>query len=309
MEWITNFLAAAVVAGTPLLFATLGEIITEKVGNLNLGVEGMMLMGAVVGFIAGLNTGSVVIALLAAMAAGALGAFIYAFLTVTLKANQNVTGLTLTIFGSGFSSFVGKSVVGQATPDSIKSFFRPVEIPILSDIPVLGRALFSQDLFIYMGYICAIFLTIYLYRTNIGLNLTAVGENPSAAASASINIDLYKYIHILLGGALSGLGGAYLSLVYVPAWQENITAGRGWIAVALVVFAAWNPAKAILGAFLFGGLDIIRFRITDTFISMYFMDMIPYVVTIAILVFVGIKKSTKNAPPKALGVSYFREER
>ncbi|ASW44165.1 ABC transporter permease [Clostridium isatidis] len=309
MEWITNFLAAAVVAGTPLLFATLGEIITEKAGNLNLGVEGMMLMGAVIGFIVGLKTESAVMALLAAMAAGALGAFIYAFLTVTLKANQNVTGLTLTIFGSGFSSFVGKSVVGQATPDSIKSFFIPIEIPLLSNIPVLGKALFSQDLFIYIGYICTILLTIYLYKTNIGLNLTAVGENPSAAASASINIDLYKYIHILLGGALCGLGGAYLSLVHVPAWQENITAGRGWIAVALVVFTAWRPNKAIIGAFLFGGLDIIRFRITNTLISIYFMDMIPYVVTIAILIFIGIKKSTRNAPPKSLGIPYFREER
>jgi ABC-type uncharacterized transport system permease subunit len=309
MEWITNFLAAAVVAGTPLLFATLGEIITEKAGNLNLGVEGMMLMGSVIGFIVGVRTENAGMALLAAMATGALGALIYAFLTVTLKANQNVTGLTLTIFGSGFSSFVGRSVVGQSTPESIKTFFAPIEIPLLSKLPILGKALFSQDMFIYMGYICAIILTIYLYKTNIGLNLKAVGENPSAAASASINIDLYKYIHILLGGALCGLGGAYLSLVYVPAWQENITAGRGWIAVALVVFAAWNPTKAIIGAYLFGGLDIIRFRITDTFISIYFMDMIPYLVTIAILVFIGIKKSTKNAPPKSLGIPYFREER
>lgn len=309
MEWITNFLAAAVVAGTPLLFATLGEIMTEKAGNLNLGVEGMMLMGSVVGFIAGFNTGNSVIALLAAMVAGALGALIYAFLTVTLKANQNVTGLTLTIFGTGFSSFIGKSVVGKVTPDSIKAFFSPIEIPLLSKMPILGKALFSQDLFVYIGYICAILLTIYLYKTSKGLNLTAVGENPAAAAAASINVVVYKYVHILFGGALCGLGGAYLSLVYVPAWQENITAGKGWIAVALVVFAAWNPSKAIIGAFLFGGLDILRFRITNTFISIYFMDMIPYVLTIVLLVVVNIRKSNKNAPPKSLGVSYFREER
>ncbi|WP_300380167.1 ABC transporter permease [Clostridium sp.] len=309
MEWITNFLAAAVVAGTPLLFATLGEIITERAGNLNLGVEGMMLMGAVVGFIAGFNTGNAVIALLAAMLAGALGAFIYAFATVTLKANQNVTGLTLTIFGTGFSSFLGKSVVGQVTPDRIKVFFKPIEIPFLSNIPILGKALFSQDVFIYIGYICTILLTVYLYKTSKGLSLTAVGENPLAAAAASINVVLYKYFHILLGGSLCGLGGAYLSLVYVPTWQENITAGRGWIAVALVVFVAWNPSKAIIGAFLFGGLDILRFRITDSFISIYFMDMIPYIVTIVILVFVNMKKSTKNSPPKSLGVPYFREER
>lgn len=309
MDWITNFLAAAVVAGTPLLFATLGEIITEKAGNLNLGVEGMMLMGAVIGFIAGFNSGNAVIALVAAMAAGALGALIYAFATVTLRANQNVTGLTLTIFGTGFSSFVGKVVVGKVAPDSIKEFFKPIEIPLLSNIPVLGKVLFSQDIFIYLGYLCTIVMGIYLYKTSKGLNLTAVGENPAGAAAASINIELYKYIHILIGGALCGLGGAYLSLVYVPAWADNVTAGRGWIAVALVVFGAWNPYKAMVGSFLFGGLDIMRFRITESFISVYFMDMIPYVVTIAILVFVGMRKSSKNAPPKALGLSYFREER
>jgi simple sugar transport system permease protein len=255
------FFSAAIVAGTPLLFATLGEIITEKSGNLNLGVEGMMLMGAVMGFMVGLKTNSPFLALLAAAVAGGAGALIYAFLTVTLRANQVVSGLTLTIFGTGFSGFIGKSLVGEIMTPGIRSFFAPVKVPLLSKIPVVGPVLFNQDLFVYLGYILAVILGIYMYKTSWGLNLTAVGENPAAADVASISVSMYKYIHILTGGALCGLGGAYLSLVYVPAWQENITSGRGWIAVALVIFATWNPYKALFGSYLFGGLDIIGFRI------------------------------------------------
>lgn len=306
---IVAFLSATVVAGTPLLLATLGEIVTEKAGNLNLGVEGMMLLGAVTGFIAAYSTSSPIVALLAAMIAGAFGALIYAFLTVTLKANQVVTGLTLTIFGGGVSSLMGQKVVGQIVPENIKNFFSPVKIPLLSDIPFIGKILFQHDLFIYFSYILAILLGVYIFNTNKGLNLRAVGENPASADASSINVTLYKYVHILLGGALCGLGGAYLSIVYVPAWQENITAGKGWIAVALVIFAAWNPYKAIVGAYLFGGLDILGFRIQNPFISKYFLDMLPYLVTIIVLVVTSIRKSKKNAAPKALGLAYFREER
>lgn len=311
MDAATSFLAAAIVAGTPLLFATVGEIITERAGNLNLGVEGMMLMGAVIGFQVGLVTDMPVLALGAAMAAGAMGAFIFALLTVTLRANQVVSGLTLTIFGTGFSGFVGKRLVGEITPEAMKAFFQPYSIPGLSRIPFLGEILFQQDVFVYLGFLTAIITGLYLYRTRLGLNLRAVGENPGAADAASISITLYKYIHILIGGALCGLGGAYLSLVYVPAWQENVTAGRGWIAVALVIFAAWNPYKALLGSYLFGGLDILGFRIQGTKfpIPLYFIDMLPYVVTIIVLVVVSWRKSRENAPPKSLGQPYFREER
>lgn len=306
-----SFLAAAIVAGTPLLFATLGEILNEKVGNLNLGVEGMMLMGAVMGFMVGLKTGSPLLAMLAAMAAGGFGALIYAYLTISLRANQVVTGLALTIFGTGFASYVGKSLIGEVAPDGIKNFFTPYAIPLISKIPFVGPVFFKQDAFVYFGYIVAIIIGIYFYKTSTGLNMMSIGENPNAADAVSINIRLYKYIHIVVGGALCGLGGAYLSLVYVPAWQENVTAGRGWIAVALVIFASWNPYKAILGAYLFGGLDIIGFRIQGTGlqISQYLIDMLPYLVTIVILVVVSMRKSKKNAPPKALGTAYFREER
>jgi len=311
MDNVVAFLTAAVVAGTPLLFATLGEIMTEKCGNLNLGVEGMMLMGAVMGFYVGLITHNPVLAMLSGALGGMAGALIFAFLTIELRANQVVCGLALTIFGAGFASFMGKSLGGKVVPADLKAFFAPVSIPLLGDIPILGKIFFRHDVYIYFGYITAILLGIYLYKTRMGLSLRATGENPGAADAAGINISLYKYIHTLLGGALCGLGGAYLSLVYVPAWQESITAGRGWIAVALVIFATWNPYKAILGAYLFGGLDIIGFRLQGTklAVSQYFIDMLPYVVTIVVLVAVSFKKSKDNSPPKALGEPYYREER
>ncbi|MPQ33332.1 ABC transporter permease [Clostridium estertheticum] len=312
MNSITTFLAAAVVAGTPLLFATLGELLTEKVGNLNLGVEGMMLMGSVIGFMAGVSTGNPIIAMVAAAIAGGFGALVYAFLTISLRANQVVCGLTLTIFGTGFSSMVGKNLIGQVTPNTIKNFFVPIRIPIIGHIPFIGDIFFNHDMFVYLGYIMTILLFIYLYKTAKGLNTMAVGENPAAADAASINVTLYKYVNTLIGGALCGLGGAYLSLVYVPAWQENVTAGRGWIAVALVIFATWKPQKAIIGAYLFGGLDILGFRLQGLpgfEISQYLIDLLPYVVTIVILVIVSMRKSGKNSPPAGLSVPYFREER
>ncbi|WP_238883179.1 ABC transporter permease [Clostridium sp. YIM B02551] len=306
---VESFLHAAIIAGTPLLLATLGEILTEKVGNLNLGVEGMMLLGAVLGFLVGYGTGNPMLALLAAIAAGAFGAFIYAVLTITFRTNQVVTGLTLTIFGTGVSSLLGQKVVGQVVPDSVKSFFAQMKIPVLGDIPFVGYILFNQDTFVYISYVLTIIVGIYMYKTRIGLNLRAVGENPGAADSVSINVSLYKYVNIIIGGALAGLGGAYLSLVYVPVWQDNITSGRGWIAVALVIFAAWNPYKAILGSYLFGGLDIIGFRLEKTIISPYILSMLPYLVTIFVLVVISVRKSKKNAPPSSLGLPYFREER
>ncbi|WP_432665504.1 ABC transporter permease [Wukongibacter baidiensis] len=308
---ITAFLKAAVQSGTPLLFATLGEIMTEKSGNLNLGVEGMMLVGAVVGFQVGLVTSNPFLALLGACVAGAVSALIFAFLTVTLKANQVVTGLSLTILGTGFSGFAGKALVGEIVPDQIKEFFKPLVIPVLGKIPVIGEVFFSHNLFVYLGYAISLGLGIYLYHTRKGLNLRMVGENPSAADASGINVDLYKYVHILIGGALCGLGGAYLSLVYVPAWQENVTAGRGWIAVALVIFTTWSPYKALIGSYFFGGLDIIGFRLQkyDIKISQYIFDMLPYIVTILVLIMVSTKKSKEHMPPKGLGNAYFREER
>ena len=304
------FFSAAVQAGTPLLFATLGEILTEKSGNLNLGVEGLMLIGAVAGFAAGMATQSVILAILFAAIAGAAAGCLYAFLTVTLRANQVVTGLSLTIFGTGVSGFAGKYLMGLVLPESMKAVFVNFRVPLLGSIPVLGDVFFNQNVFVYFGYLLAIGMGLYLSYSRYGLNLRTVGENPYAADASGIQVSTYKYVHIMIGSAISALGGAYLSLVYVPAWQENVTAGRGWIAVALVIFAMWSPYKAILGAFLFGGLDIIGFRIQsmDIAISQYLIDMTPYLVTILVLIMNSVFKKRDQAPG-ALSVSYFREER
>ncbi|MEG1931280.1 MAG: ABC transporter permease [Anaerovorax sp.] len=306
-----SFLAATVVAATPLLFATLGELITEKSGSLNLGVEGMMLMGAVMGFTVGYNTGSPLLALLGAIAAGGIGALIYAVLTVTLRANQVVTGLTLTIFGTGYASFVGQPMIGFPTPPELKAFFAPVSIPGISEIPFLGTIFFKQDFFVYLGYVMIVIVSIYLYKTKFGLNLRAVGENAGAADASGVNVTLYKYVHIIVGGALCGLGGAYLGLVTVPIWQANVVVGRGWIAVALVIFASWNPVKAFLGALLFGGLSILGLRLQSMgiHVSQYIVDMIPYVATIVIVIASTHKNKKEDLPPADLSVPYFREER
>ena len=311
MSWWIAFLSAAVVAGTPLLFASLGGILCERVGNQNLGIEGMMMMGAVPGFIVAIKTASPLAAMAAAALAGLIGALIYAVLSITLRTNQVVTGLTLTMFGTGLANFLGKPYINLMTPVRVKSFFAAKAIPVLSDIPIIGPIFFKQDLFIYFGYLTVLVLGVYLFKTRPGLNMRAVGQNPSAADAASINVTFYKYAHVLLGGALCGLGGAYLSLVYVPSWQENITAGLGWIAVALIIFATWNPYKAVFGSYLFGGLTILGFRLQGAgmHINQYLVDMTPYIVTILVLVLVSQGHNPKNAPPKALGEPYFREER
>jgi len=306
-----GFLAAAIIAGTPLLFATVGELITEKSGNLNLGVEGLMFMGAVIGFVVGYKTANPMLAILGAIAAGGAGSLVFAFLTVTLRVNQVVTGLTLTIFGQGFASFVGASVMGVVVPMQIKEFFKAIPIPGLSKIPYIGKIFFMQDVFVYLGYLIVIFCAIYLYKTKKGLNLRAIGENAAAADASGINVNLYKYIHIIIGGALCGLGGAYMSIVTVPVWQENIIAGRGWIAVALVIFASWNPIKALVGSFLFGGLNIIGFRLQSIgiHVSQYLIDMLPYAATIIIVIISTRKNKKEDMPPAGLSIPYFREER
>ncbi|HPO04655.1 MAG TPA: ABC transporter permease [Bacillota bacterium] len=306
-----GFLAATVVAAMPLLFATIGEIITEKAGLLNLGVEGLMLMGAVMGFVTGYETGSPWIGLLGAVLAGGAGGLIFAFLTVTLRANQVVTGLTLTIFGTGFASFMGKSYVGMVVPQAIKNFFVKMSVPLLSDIPFVGPVFFRQDLFVCFGYFLVAASALYFYRSARGLNLKAVGENAASADASGINIMMYKYIHTCIGGALCGLGGAYMSLVMMSVWVENVVSGRGWIAVALVIFASWNPIKAFVGAFLFGGLSILGFRLQSMgiHISQYWVDMLPYAATIFIIILSSRKNRKENQPPAGLGNAYFREER
>ncbi len=307
-SFIVTLLSTAVMAGTPLLFAALGEILAEKSGVINLGVEGMMLVGAVAGFIVSVATQNLWLAVLTSLIAGGLMALIHAFLTITLRANQVVCGLALTIFGTGFSGFLGKSYVGIPAPVSFKAF----TVPILGDLPIIGPIFFRQDALVYVSFLLVIVLALLLYKTHWGLSLQAVGENPAAADTVGINVFRVRYISVIVGGMLAGLGGAYLSLAYAPSWLENMTAGRGWIAVALVIFATWNPTKCLAGSYIFGGLEALGFRIQTRGIdiSPFFLQMLPYIATILVLIMAT--RETKNhrvSSPKALSIPYNREER
>lgn len=315
MDFFVNFFVAAVLAGTPLLFGILGEIINEKAGHLNLGVEGMMSIGAVGGFVVGYWTDNLVFALIAAFVTGMLGALIYAVLTVTFMADQNVTGLTLTIFGIGFSNFVGDFVREKSgstslkLPEGILDSLGKVEIPFLTDIPVLGKLLFNYNIFVYLGVAAAILCAIYLHRTKVGLNVRAVGENPAAADAAGIPVTKLKYLNLMLGGGLCGIGGAYCSMIICNGvWVTSCVNGLGWIAVALVIFATWNPNRAILAALVFGGFSVLKYYVPQVIPSSIF-DMIPFLMTIVVLVVTSIRFSKENAQPKSCGVNYFREER
>ena len=322
---MSSLFIAAVLAGTPLLLGALGEILTQKSGNMNLGVEGMMFMGAIIGLagsyyyeqIVGTPSGvvSALIALSVSFLAGAMGAAFYAFLTVTLRANQNVTGLTLTIFGTGFGNFFGEYLGQQsggyvAVGAETKAAFASVNIPILSDIPVLGRLLFRYNWMVYFAITLAILLTWFFKKTRVGLNLRAIGEDPATADAAGINIVKYKYVAILIGGGICGIGGMYMSMVTtMGVWVHGCVSGYGWLAVALVIFAMWSPAKAILVALVFGGLTIMRMYVSVPGLPAQLYDMLPYVATILVLVITSMRQSKEHAQPKGCGVNYFREER
>lgn len=308
---ISLFLQTSVQMGTHILFAIVGGIICEKVGNMNLGIEGMMLMGAAVGYKVACSTANPLLTVLAAGAAGLVGALIYAFITVTLRGNQVVTGLVLTIFGTGVAGFIGKEVSSLSIPAEVINAFKPYDIPVLCDIPIIGKALFSQGIYVQLAIITAILAYLYIKKTRFGLNMRAVGENPAAADASGINVTLYKYVHVLLGGFLCGVGGAYLSTAFLTTWQDNVTAGAGWIAVALVIFSTWNPLKAIFAAYLFGMLKGLNFKMQGWgfTIPSQILEMLPYVATIVVLIFITLRKKRENQPPKALGDPYFREER
>ncbi|MCR4790562.1 MAG: ABC transporter permease [Treponemataceae bacterium] len=308
------FLQVSVQTGTHILFGILGGILFEKAGQTNLGTEGMMLLGAAFGYLAGSATGNPALAVLCAGLAGSVGALIYAFITISLQGNQIVTGLVLTTFGTGLASYMGKFLISTSMPDSIRNAFAICSIPGLSKIPVLGPMLFSQSIYVYISIFLAIILFLYYKYTRIGLNVRAIGENPAAADSSGINVTLYKYLHVLAGGFLCGMGGAYLSLVFVPQWQENITAGSGWIAVAFVIFCTWNPLKAILCAWAFGALSGLALKCQSIPIGSHvipgqILDMIPYLATIIVLVFMGLRFKPENQAPSSLGNGYFREDR
>ena len=324
---IRDRIQAAVVFGTVIMFGCIGEIMSEKAGNLNLGVPGIMYIGAIASLASVFMYEShvaepnkalcVIIALVSCFAASALAGLIYSFLTITLRANQNVTGLTLTIFGSGIANFFGGSLnkmaggVGQISVAATSETFR-ARIPGLSSLGAFGQIFFSYGFMVYVAIILAILVNYFLKRTRKGLNLRAVGENPATADAAGVNVTKYKYFATVIGAGISGLGGVYYVMDYIKGtWANDGTIEKlGWLAVALVIFATWKSVNAIWGAYLFGILYWAYFYIPNlTRASQELFKMIPYVVTIVVLLFVSLRKKKENQAPAHLGLSYFREER
>ena len=324
---IMAFVAAAIVQGTPLLFGAPGEIITEKSGNLNLGIPGIMYIGGISGIIGGylyehfcaepIPVLCVLISLIASLLGSTFIALIYSFLTITLKANQNVVGLALTTLGVGIGNFYGGSLLkffGESGSISLLATGNAykTKIPFLSDhLGIFGETFLSFGFLVYVSIIIAVVAQWILKRTRIGLNLRAVGENAATADAAGINVSLYKYVATCVGGAIAGLGGLYFVMDYTTgAWTNNGFGDRGWLAIAIVIFALWKPSSAILSSYVFGGLYIASVYIPGLAGSAKeLIKMLPYVVTIIVLVFTSMRNKKENQPPASLGLSYFREER
>ena len=324
---LIGLIKAAVLNGTPLLFGTSGEILTEKSGNLNLGVEGLMFMGGAFGlcgaFVYGQIAGdsavgavAVIVALLTSFIAGVIGSLIFSFLTISLRANQNVTGLALTIFGTGVGQFVGElmrlKVGGNVTvSNALKdAFANPVLPQFLQDIPVLGPVLFSYNFFVYLGFAMAIAMAYFMSKTRAGLNLCAVGESPATADAAGINVTKYRYLATTIGGGISAVGGmVYTMTIAGSVWNHTGLSGEGWVAVALVIFCLWKPLNALWGSILFGGLLILYLRLPIPFLPTQIYKVVPYIVTAVVLVIVSMRQRREDQPPQSLGLNYFREDR
>jgi len=294
-EMLILTLLTIITAATPLVYAAIGELVVEKAGVLNLGVEGMMLAGAVCGFVVVNITGVDWMGIVAGMLAGMLLALMFGFLCLTLQASQVATGLALTLFGVGLSALLGQSMVGVAYAG-----LPTLPLPVLSDIPVVGRLLFNHDILVYGSVLLVGIVAFFLYRTRAGLVLRAVGDSHDAAHALGFGVIRIRYLATLFGGACAGLAGAYLSLAYSPMWVENMTAGRGWIALALVVFACWRPGRLLFGAYLFGTISIMQLhgQAWGLAIPSQIMSMLPYIATILVLVLISRDKGKirRNAP-------------
>lgn len=309
--FVASLLHDAIRSGTPLLLGTLGEIYTERSGVLNLGVEGMMIMGAVTGFGVTLATGNVWLGILAGALVGGLSALIHAFLSITLRANQVVSGLALTMFGLGMSGLIGGLFVGLP----LLSPLRPISIPVLSNTPILGPFLFEHDLLVYFSIALVPLLWFILFKTRAGINIRSVGESPATADALGVNVSRVRYLCVFLGGLLAGLGGAYLSVAYRPAWTEGMTAGIGWIVIALTIFAMWSPGRALIGSYLFGGVEALQFRLQPPpphglGISPNLLAMLPYALAVIVLL-AGTRETIRKrmGAPSALGTPYVRGEK
>ncbi|MDX3977896.1 ABC transporter permease [Shinella sp.] len=299
MGIIEAILLTVITAATPLVLASLGELVTERSGVLNLGVEGMMVMGAVLAFAATQATGSPYIGILAGIACGALFSVLFGFLTLTLVANQVATGLALTILGLGVSGQIGEPYVGMS---GIK--LQPIVIPLLSDIPFLGPVLFKQDLIFYMSIALIFGVNWFLFRSRAGLKLRAVGDSHASAHTLGVNVLRTRYLAVMFGGACAGLAGAQLSLVYTPQWVENMSAGRGWIALALVVFASWRPWRLLAGGYLFGAVSISQLHVQplNLGIPSQLLSALPYAATVIVLVLISRnRRTTLINTPASLG--------
>lgn len=302
-EHLIPILAGALAAATPLIFAGLGELVAERTGVINLGVEGMMLVGAIAGFAAAAETGFGASAGLPAGAlAGAATAMIFAFFALSLAANQAACGLALTIFGIGLSAFIGQHYISYSLPG-----LQPIALPFLSDIPLLGPVFFHQDAVVYLSMITFAAVAWTLTRTRLGLLLKAIGESPESAHAIGYPVIGIRYGAVAFGGAMAGIAGAYLSTVYTPLWVQNMSAGRGWIAVALVVFATWKPTRLLLGAYLFGAVTILQFHAQGLGIMLpiQFLAALPYLATIVVLVIISRdRKLLQNNLPASLGKTF-----
>jgi ABC-type uncharacterized transport system permease subunit len=312
---IISILVITVRAGTSLLYATLGEILTERAGILNLGVEGIMMVGAASSFAVSYHSDNLWFGLLTAILVGALLGAVHAFLTVTMRADQVVSGLAMTLFGTGLASFMGQrlgpnqtTMVGLQGPS-----FERISIPILSDIPILGPSFFKMDLLVYALYIITPLMWFFIKKNQLGLHLRAVGEKPAAADAMGISVSKTRYLATIFGAVLMSVAGAHLSLGYLQGWADNITGGRGWIAIALVIFATWDPFRAVIGAMLFGGINAIQFRMqaAGTTIPATLLNMMPYLFTVVVLVVITWWEAFRKriGAPAALGLPYVREER
>jgi simple sugar transport system permease protein len=292
-----------ITASTPLLLAATGELVTEKAGVLNLGVEGMMLVGAIAAFAAAVSTGSGLLAILVGAFSGVAVAAIFAVLTLTFLANQVATGLALTIFGVGLSALIGSSFVGISLEP-----LPQLNVEVLSTIPILGELLFGHDVLVYLSVITIFLVGYFLSKTRSGLILRAVGESHDSAHALGYSVLTVRYLAILFGGFMSGLAGSYLSLVYTPLWAENMTAGRGWIALALVVFGTWRPGRIAFGAYLFGAITILQLHVQGWGINIasQFMTMLPYLATVIVLVFISSDKmKIRINAPQSIGKVFY----
>ncbi len=323
---IVSIIQRSIMQGIPLLYGSTGEIITEKGGHLNLGIPGIMYVGAISGVIGAFlyeqsaETINPVLAVLIPLFASILGSFImgliYCVLTVTLHSNQNVTGLALTTFGVGFGNFFGGSLIKLTESDTPSialvqtSRIFKTPLPFADKLGTVGELLFSYSFLAYAAIIIAILASIFLNRTRKGLHLRAIGENPATADAAGINVNRYKYVSTCIGSVIAGLGGLYYVMDYADGvWSNNAFGDRGWLAIALVIFAVWKPKFSIIGSILFGGLLIVHNYINVTFEQQELFKMAPYVVTIIVLIVISMRRKKENQPPASLGLSYFREER